>query len=636
MFRISSCVQLLLQCVIVSASILWVNSNATAACPTVQISINENVSTCYNAIHNIDFADILTNVAILDPDGESTGLNWYSDATLSTLTNPDELTYVGDNCEVYVLTYHAGLGCIDGSVTAAGTLTVRVYPGFDVSWITLNVGICEPPTVISTCDNYSVNAGSSVPTTVNLGDSGTGGFSITFNDGTGFSSCFTNVSQVAYDCPDTGCPITNVPASGTQSICAGNNPDFNVVESTIEYLDPYNTFDGIAWFSDIDLTVPVTSSDWEYTGDNCTPFGVMAYAGIICSDDGSVVPAGDVNIIIYPPFDDSFVNFTVNNCEVPIVQSTCSNYSFNATSVPTVVNQGDEGTATWELVFNDGTGTTSCFTQLVSIEYSCGCNTPLFNVLTDSLVVCTGTSNNAAFELTTDVSVATINWYANTDTTTVLNTGESFVPDTPATYYAQIVNIADITCTSELIPFTLYESNISIVANVNTNNIFEGESVNLGSTVSDNLDLPITYEWSSLPNTNLSCTNCESPSATPNTTSTFIVSATNSAQCTSTDSVEVTVSLPKQVSIPQGFSPNDDGINDVFRIVGYNITSLNMSIYDRWGKNLFSLNTTNLSEGWDGTSKGINMNMGVYVYTINVSFEDGTSTLYSGSISLIQ
>jgi gliding motility-associated-like protein len=51
--------------------------------------------------------------------------------------------------------------------------------------------------------------------------------------------------------------------------------------------------------------------------------------------------------------------------------------------------------------------------------------------------------------------------------------------------------------------------------------------------------------------------------------------------------------------VPTGFSPNGDGVNDLFRILNTNIKLNNLSIYNRWGNLVFS--TANITEGWDGT-----------------------------------
>jgi len=88
------------------------------------------------------------------------------------------------------------------------------------------------------------------------------------------------------------------------------------------------------------------------------------------------------------------------------------------------------------------------------------------------------------------------------------------------------------------------------------------------------------------------------------------------------------------VYIPNAFSPNGDGNNDVLFVRGQGISILELRIYDRWGEKVFE--TTELSNGWDGTFKGKMMDQGVFVYTMYVQFTDGTVKDDKGNISLIK
>lgn len=90
--------------------------------------------------------------------------------------------------------------------------------------------------------------------------------------------------------------------------------------------------------------------------------------------------------------------------------------------------------------------------------------------------------------------------------------------------------------------------------------------------------------------------------------------------------------------IPSVFSPNGDGKNDVFRIVALKDCQLGgyaMDIYDRWGNQVFT--THSLSEGWDGTIKGVPAEIGTYMYVIRV--ESGTNAVVhheKGTVTLVR
>ena len=88
--------------------------------------------------------------------------------------------------------------------------------------------------------------------------------------------------------------------------------------------------------------------------------------------------------------------------------------------------------------------------------------------------------------------------------------------------------------------------------------------------------------------------------------------------------------------IPNSFSPNNDGLNDKFKVVGLGFIDLyNMKIYDRWGELLFE--TNNMNEGWDGKFQGNIVQNGVYIYRLTFR-ELGSKkrTFEKGNIHLIR
>jgi len=88
--------------------------------------------------------------------------------------------------------------------------------------------------------------------------------------------------------------------------------------------------------------------------------------------------------------------------------------------------------------------------------------------------------------------------------------------------------------------------------------------------------------------------------------------------------------------IPSGFTPNGDGINDVFMPKGSYVKTYEMYIFDRWGLQLF--HSTDINNGWDGTTKGGSSlcQEDTYVYLINVTDSQGNNHSYTGAVSLIK
>lgn len=90
-----------------------------------------------------------------------------------------------------------------------------------------------------------------------------------------------------------------------------------------------------------------------------------------------------------------------------------------------------------------------------------------------------------------------------------------------------------------------------------------------------------------------------------------------------------------QVFIPNVFSPNGDGTNDLFSMrVGKDVTGIEMMIYDRWGKLVYQ--TNNLAKGWNGTYNGKDAEIGVYQYLIKVKFRDASVSTFKGDVTLLR
>jgi gliding motility-associated-like protein len=104
-------------------------------------------------------------------------------------------------------------------------------------------------------------------------------------------------------------------------------------------------------------------------------------------------------------------------------------------------------------------------------------------------------------------------------------------------------------------------------------------------------------------------------------------------QCSST--VDITINENcGNVFIPNAFSPNNDGQNDVLYVRGDCIKTMDFVIYDRWGNKVFE--STNTSNGWDGTYKGRPMNTGTFSYYLKATLFDGTEEDKKGNVALVR
>ncbi len=140
----------------------------------------------------------------------------------------------------------------------------------------------------------------------------------------------------------------------------------------------------------------------------------------------------------------------------------------------------------------------------------------------------------------------------------------------------------------------------------------------------------------------LDCENCLRPIGKPNNTTTYLITAVDSITgCTYVDTMQIIVEKPRNVYIPNAFSPNADGTNDYFFANGDNsVASISyFKIFDRWGELVYEAHNIDINDpkvGWDGTLKGQSMNPGVFVYIMQIQFVDGVVKMYQGDVSIIK
>ncbi len=138
-----------------------------------------------------------------------------------------------------------------------------------------------------------------------------------------------------------------------------------------------------------------------------------------------------------------------------------------------------------------------------------------------------------------------------------------------------------------------------------------GTEVQLGIT---NID-GYTYKWTS-PENDFSSTAVQ-PKLTPDKTTTYTVTVKNTVCVYSmVDSIKVTVQDGMILYYPNAFTPNDDMVNDVFKVSGINVLDFNATIFDRWGEIIYQWNS--LDGGWDGRAKNQNL-VQIDVYVVKIS-----------------
>lgn len=163
--------------------------------------------------------------------------------------------------------------------------------------------------------------------------------------------------------------------------------------------------------------------------------------------------------------------------------------------------------------------------------------------------------------------------------------------------------------------------------------IYEGESTGLHVRPI----LPFDYLWT--PGESLNDPTSTDPIAKPPVTTDYYVTLTDSrAGCRVDTNLRVFV-IPviceePDIFVPNAYTPNGDGNNDILYVRGTFIEEMHFIIYDRWGEKIFETNDKN--KGWDGTYKGMKVDPAVYVYYLEVKCYGGESYFKKGNVTVLK
>jgi gliding motility-associated-like protein len=151
---------------------------------------------------------------------------------------------------------------------------------------------------------------------------------------------------------------------------------------------------------------------------------------------------------------------------------------------------------------------------------------------------------------------------------------------------------------------------------------------------------PVT-SWLWTPSTLLSCTACPSPIANIKNDVAYTVYVTNVYGCKGEDNIIIKAFCANtQLYIPNAFTPDGDGINDILTIQGTGIAKIkSFRIFNRWGELLFeklNFNPNDPAYSWDGKIRGQVGPPDVFVYIAEVICENGTSYMYKGNVSVLK
>ncbi len=260
---------------------------------------------------------------------------------------------------------------------------------------------------------------------------------------------------------------------------------------------------------------------------------------------------------------------------------------------------------------------------------------PAITVVPDSTGACIG--DDVTFNIQNPVTNAVYSWYATATGGTAIATGTSFTATNvqgAVSYFVESNLSGCISTSREEVKITVRPALATPVVTLDS--------------VGTNM---IRWRWSSVPGATgyEVTTNNGTTWTTPSSGTLGLTHTVSGLQVGQTLTLQVRVlggcvpvaSLPvsgttvtDQVYIPNAFTPNNDGLNDVLRVYSNVIREMRFVVFNQWGEKIFE--SRSQAVAWDGTHKGKPQPSGVYMYVCDITLNDGTRIQRKGEINLVR
>lgn len=260
---------------------------------------------------------------------------------------------------------------------------------------------------------------------------------------------------------------------------------------------------------------------------------------------------------------------------------------------------------------------------------------PQVNIITADTTFCVGSTVTLPVQVGPADSPYTFSWSPVTNLVDPNVLDVSFFSADPGSFTYYLTVTSGLGCV-DVDSVVLHTSPpVSIQLQPGDVTIFYGDKVQLKAiNVSAPASGALIYYW--LPNDgSLNNNNIDNPLASPQATTTYTVTGMNTYGCRDTVSETVYVTATSEC-LPSAFTPNNDGLNDVFKLCSVHGQRLvDFSVFNRWGQLVYH-NTTDPLKGWDGTFNGTPQDMGTYNYLIILEEPGGMTKTYKGEVTLIR
>ncbi len=522
----------------------------------------------------------------------------------------------------YSLTVTDANGCTGSA--GPTNVTVNALPAAPTITAGGSTTICSGSSITLSSSYNSGNQWSNNQNTNSITISTAGNYTVTYTDANGCTAVSLPTTVIVNQTPTSNfilpasiCIVDNatVTYQGNAPATATYNWDFgggNIVSGAGQ--GPYSiSFPGTGTYS-VSLTV---------TDNNCT--------STITSQ----------NITVNPTPNALFTASSLSVCEG---QSLVFNYTGNAPSTANYAWQAGTGSITtgggqgpvtiqFDQPGNTFVGLTvtqgSCISELYEVQIQVN-SLPSPTIVNDFNTAC----DSLTVSFTTPTDAVTYNWnLGNGTTANSQSISTTFLSGT----YDVSLSLTDANgCFNSFTAVGLINVYPTpVAAFITTPKITDTFDIELGSITFNNMSVSATtYNWDFGDGFTSSIL---SPAHTYTMPGFYTVQliASNFLACSDTAYLGPFWIAPAATTfIPNLFTPNNDGRNDVFRIYSTRIMEMQLVIFDRIGEKLFETNI--IDNGWDGTFRGKVMNTGVYVYYCKVKYDTGRYEELFGDVTLIR
>lgn len=529
-------------------------------------------------------------------DNQSTGGNTYfwdfGDGNTSSDYEPTHAYATGGTYQVKLVVSDS-TGCV---MPDSNTITIELYNPINAQ-VTPNTSVCPNETIqlnASGGTNYlwspaSTLSGNTIPNPIaSLGDTAIT-YQVIVSD-----QCGTDTAAVTISIFD----ITTTAIADT-IMCLGD---------TIQLFATGG--DNYSWTPANVLTNPTSSNTGAFPNQN-TQF----YVNIITPDGCPTQDSVSIEV------DQTLPNNTLTNDTAMCNGESMSLVAGGARSYLWTPSNSLDTNGGNTVVATPQTTTT------YSVDFTNACGT-VNDQVTVEIIKPTATASppqticyNDTFQLVASGGVG-YDWYPKINLATPLNDSTLGFPYQPQAYYVVVtdsIGCKDTASTSiSYFPIPTIDAGEDKI-------IIYGQDVFLDATHSGG-----SFFWDS--SIFLNCLSCENTAAFPEATTTFYANVLDHYGCIARDSV--TISLDGIIYVPNSFTPDGDGVNDIFKVSALDLTKFKLTIFNRWGQLLFE--SEDVSQGWDGKFKNELVKMDTYIWKITYSDVNSTNQKLMGHINVIR